>query len=70
MQRTRSDLAAGVADVPDRLHGVPFVMHKGGERLEDSHKAGKCIFISMERPYGLASIAENKDMLSLLPPRL
>ncbi len=68
MQRTRSELAADVADVPDRLHGVPFVMHKGGERLDDSHKASKCILISMQRPYRLASIAEDKDMLSLLPP--
>ena len=43
-------------------------MHKGGECLDNSHKAGERIFISMQRPYRLASIAENKDMLSLLPP--
>ena len=43
-------------------------MHKRGERLDDSHKAGKRVLISMQRPYWLASIAENKDMLSLLPP--
>lgn len=44
VKKTRPELAA---DVPDRLHGVPFVMHKGGECLDDSHEAGKRILISM-----------------------
>ena len=56
--------------VPDRLHRVSFVMHKGCEGLYDSHEPRKGILVPMQCPDRLSSIAENEDMLCVLPPQL
>lgn len=45
-------------------------MYKGDQGLDDSHEACQGILIPMERPDGLASIAQNEDMLFMLLPRM
>ena len=58
------------ASLPDGLHSVPFVLYKGSQCLDDGHEAGKGVLIPLQRPDGLASIAENEDVLPVLSPSL
>jgi len=45
-------------------------MHKGGQRLDDSHEASQGTLLAMKRPDWLASIAEDENVLLVLSPRL
>ena len=58
------------ASLPDGFHSVPFVLYKGSQCLDDGHEARKGVLIPMQRPDGLASIAENENVLPVLSPSL